>query len=149
MSNRYKILRDRQQREVNAFPFFFAFSEKQFTEGMKSFGLSAGEESKLYSLGGTGGFYRRTDHDRLHEMFDRHAEEHQTAVDGDTTGEGYIYEMFSYELANHEYTYTNDISSTLDALGLTAEDINADKRFQRGLAKAISALWQTKGGDNI
>lgn len=145
-TNRYKALRDKHQLEVNAFPFFFAFSEEQFAKGMKTLGLSPGEEGKLYRLGSTGGFYRRTEHGRLHEMFDRHAAEHQAEIDGDVTGEGYIYEMFSYELANHEYTYTNDISDTLDALDLTAEEINADERLRRGLAKAVSELRKMEEG---
>ena len=145
MPNRYKALRDRQQHEVNEFPFFFAFNEDQFSRGMKSLGLSPGEEGKLYRLGSTGGFYRRTDSGKLHEMFSRHSAEHQAAINDDTTGDGYIYEMFSYELANHEYTYTNDISSTLDALGLTPEEINSDERLRRGLVKAISELREEDG----
>ena len=32
--------------------------------------------------------------------------------------------MFSYELANHEYCITYDIEPTLDALGLTLDEIN-------------------------
>ena len=145
-TNRYQALKERQQQDVNAFPFFFAFNEGQFAEGMHSLGLSPGEEGKLYRLGSTGGFYRRTDSDRLHEMFDRHAAEMQAAVDSDATGDGFIYEMFLYELANHEFTYTNDLSDTLDALDLTSEEINADKRLQHGLRKAVAELRRTEEG---
>ena len=76
MPNRYKALRDKQQHEVNEFPFFFAFNEDQFAKGMKSLGLSPGEEGKLYRLGSTGGFYRRTDSGKLKEMFSRMPIEH-------------------------------------------------------------------------
>lgn len=33
-TNRYQEMRNRQQAEVTAFPMFFAFSNKQFEEGM-------------------------------------------------------------------------------------------------------------------
>lgn len=32
MKNHYQELRDRQQEEVNAFPMFFAFDQRQFAE---------------------------------------------------------------------------------------------------------------------
>ena len=139
-ANQYQALKEQQQQEVNAFPFFFAFSEEQFSRGMRSFGLLPDELDKIYKLGSTGGFFRRTDADRLHEMLDRHEVEMQAAVDGDASGDGFIYEMFLYELANHEYTYTNDLTDTLYALDLTAEEINADKRLQHGLRKAVAEL---------
>ena len=39
MKNHYQELRDRQQEEVNAFPMFFAFDQRQFAEGMRRLGL--------------------------------------------------------------------------------------------------------------
>ena len=64
-------------------------------------------------------------------------EEKQDAIAADLTGDGFIFDMFVYELANHEYCITYDLEDTLDALGLTAEQINADKRLTHGLNKAI------------
>ena len=40
MKNHYQELRDRQQEEVNAFPMFFAFDQRQFAEGMRRLGWS-------------------------------------------------------------------------------------------------------------
>ena len=44
--------------------------------------------------------------------------------------------MFLSELANHEYCITYDLEDTLNALGFTIEEINADKRLLHGLKKA-------------
>jgi len=140
MPNQYGVLAGKHQQEVNDFPFFFAFSEKQFAEGMASFGLSPEQTDQIYSLRGAGGFYLRSDAERLHAMFDRHHEEHQAAIAADTKGDGYIYDMFYYELANHEYGYTGEIEDTLNALGITMDDVNADKRFQRALKKAMQKI---------
>lgn len=134
--NRYSELRNRQQEEINALPIMFAFSNKQFDEGMRKLGLEPTDTDKIYSIGG-GGYIRKTDSDSLHEMINRHADEIQKEVDGDQTGEGFIYEMFLYELSNHEFGYTGDVEDTLDALDLTFEDIENSPNLKHGLKKAI------------
>jgi len=131
--NAYVEMSNRHQKEFNEFPIQFAFSNKQFEEGMAKFGLSINDTDKIYKLGGTGGFYLRTDAPRLHEIFDRHDKEMQDAIASDLNGEGFIFEMFRYELANHEYIITHDVSDTLDALGLEPDDVNKDPRLQHGL----------------
>lgn len=133
---KYLELRARQQKEVNEFPLGFAFSEKQFTEMMKQFGLKVTDTDKIYSLG-AGGYVKKSDAKAMDEMFTRHAEERQKAIDEDKTGTGYIYEMFTYELANHEYCITYDLTDTLEALDLTIEEVKKDKRLLKGLNKAL------------
>ena len=48
----------------------------------------------------------------------------------------FLYDAFNYELANHEFCYTDDISDALDALGLSWEQIKDDQRIMRILKKA-------------
>jgi hypothetical protein len=134
--NTYSELRQKQQKEVDDFPFFFAFSNKQFEEGMAEFGLEPNDTNKIYRLSDTGDYYLRSDTDRLCEMFERHIKEVQTQIDADTTGEGFIFEMFNYELANHEYVITYDITDTLNALGLELGDVQNDQRLKHGLELA-------------
>ena len=134
--NRYLELKERQQKEFSDFPMFFAFSDKQFEEGMRKFGLTVDDTDKIYKFGGTGGFYRRTDSKALIDMIERHDEEFEKAIAEDTTGDGFIFEMFDYELANHEYSYTWDIEPTLYALGLTIDQVNNNKLLLHGLNKA-------------
>ena len=64
--------------------------------------------------------------------------ERDEAIAADKTGDGYIYEMFLCELRNHEYGYTYELDDTLEALGLTYEEIEKDKRLLHGLEKAQS-----------
>ena len=70
-------------------------------------------------------------------ILNRHKREMKAAIDADTTGEGFISDMFDYELSNHEYCYTGDLTNTLQALGLTKDDINASAKLKHGLQKAI------------
>ena len=135
--NAYTKLKKKHQDEVNAFPMFFAFSQQQFDEGMKKLGLEPTDTDKIYKLGSTGGFYRKSDSEALQEMFSRHVKEEADAIASDPTGDGYIYQMFNYELANHEYGYTWDPEPTLDALGMTMEQIEKDPRLLHGWNKAV------------
>ena len=137
--NAYIDMKERHQREVDDFPLFFAFNKEQFNEGMKKFGLSPNDTKKVYRLGNTGGYYRRKDAKRLNEMFYRHAKELQDAIDGDASGDGFIFEMFNSELANHEYIVSGDVTDTLQALGITDEELSGSEQLRHGLNLAIKA----------
>jgi len=133
---KYLELKQKQQKEVNDFPFGFAFSNQQFKEMMEKFGLKETDTDKIYSIG-AGGYIRKSDSDAFDEMFKRHRKEIEDEIEKDKKGTGFIYSMFSYELANHEYCITYDIEPTLDALGLTLDEINKKENLLNGLRKAL------------
>ena len=138
--NRYAELRHRQQEEFNALPLGFAFSQKQFNEMMEGWGLDPEKDrDKILRIPG-GGYVQKKDADLLHKTRERHDAEMAAAIAEDTTGEGFIYQMFLYELDNHEYGYTRDTEDTLDALGYTAEQVLNDLRLKRGIEKAVTEI---------
>lgn len=134
--NAYQEMKDRQQKEFDAFPMGAAFSNQQFQQMMEKWGLTVNDTDKICSIGG-GCYIRKTDKEALRDLINRLNKEKQDAIAADTTGDDFIFDMFVYELANHEYCITYDLEDTLDALGLTAEQINADKRLTHSLNKAI------------
>lgn len=132
--SKYTELKSKHQAEVNAFPLGFAFNQSQFDEMMKKWGLKPTDIREILSIGG-GGYVRKDDAKAMHEMFDRHEAEHKAAMQDDE----YLFSMFNYELANHEYSYTYDLTDTLEALGLTMDEINANPRMLHMLERAIAA----------
>lgn len=132
----YTEMRDRHQKEWNDFPMFFAFNDSQFTEGMKKLGLKPSETKKIYKLGSTGGFYRKSDATALREMIDRHHAEEETAIAADIDGTGFAFEMFYHELANHEYCVTYDVTDALNALGYTMTKINNSEHLLKAFLNA-------------
>ncbi len=51
MANRYAILRKKQQEEFNKLPLGFAFSNEQFAEMMKGWGLDPDKDTdKIYRI---------------------------------------------------------------------------------------------------
>ena len=134
--NAYQEMEDRQQKEFDAFPIGAAFSNQQFQQMMEKWSLTVNDTDKICSIGG-GCYIRKTDKEALCALINRLNNEKENAIAADLTGDGFIFDMFVYELANHEYCITYDLEDTLDALGLTAEQINADKRLTHGLNKAI------------
>ena len=137
--NRYMELRQRQQAEFNAFPMQYAFSARQFAEGMAALGLTPEDTDKIYKAPG-GGFYRREDSQRLKDMMDRFDRELAEALAADETGEGFAYEMFLFELENHEFCYTRDVEETLNDLGYTEAQVLSDPRLKRGIEKAVTEI---------
>lgn len=140
--NEYQKLRDRQQQEFNALPLGFAFSNKQFREMMQEWGLDPEKDTDKICSIGYGGFVQKKDADLLHTTTARHEAELSVAIEADKTGDGFICDMFRTELDDHEYSYTMDLSDTLDALGYTAAAINADKRLLHGLERACAAILE-------
>jgi hypothetical protein len=134
----YAAQRARHQSDVDNFPMFFAFNNKQFAEGMAKFGLTPDDTDKIYSLGMASGYYLKTDAEKLHEMFDRHAEELESAMkDPD-----FAKSAFRWELNNHEYCITHDISDTLDSLGLTEEEVANSEILKTALINAKKQYWE-------
>jgi hypothetical protein len=103
---------------------------------MRKFGFEPNDLDKIGTLG-HGAYFRQTDKDRLIKMLLRHETEMQDAIDGDSTGEGFVFDMFSYELWNHEFSYTNNVSDALAALGMTENEVNASEKLRHGLKLAI------------
>ena len=119
---------------------FFAFSDKQFEEGMKKIG--AKDSSELYKLG-CGGFYKKTDSEKIHQMYvDMEANEAKALEEG---GEEYAYQMFACELADHEFDYTMEIEDTLDALAYEPEEIGKNPVLYAGLERALQKYGVTPG----
>ena len=138
--NPYVEMKNRHQQEVNDFPMVFAFNEQQFAKAMNKLGLNPEDTHLIYRFGDTGGFYLRSDADKLKAMLDRHQHERDEAIASDKKSKGYIYQMFRLELENHEYDYTEDLEDTLAAVGLTIDAIEGNKALKRGLDLAIKSI---------
>lgn len=140
--NEYQKIRERQQKEFDSFPLGFAFSNDQFERMMKNWGLDAKNDSDLKKIVHieSGAFVQKKDLDRFHDMINRQEDELQAAISADKTGEGFIREMFDYELRNHEYGYTGSVEDTLDCLGYTWKDIEKDSCLRHGLELAAHQI---------
>ncbi len=137
----YKEMKDRHQAEVNALPLAFAFSRDQYREKLAAWNITE-EEAKAGAIVGigNGGFIRSSDKDLVIGTLERIHDEEQAAIAADTTGDGYIYEMFLYELNNHEYSYTGDVDETLNALGISWEEMADKPALLNGLNKALKTI---------
>lgn len=142
----YEQMKERHNKEVNAFPQFYAFSEKQFAEGMARLGLDPSDTHLVCKA--DLGIIRKSDQTAYDEMWDRVDRETKEAIENDPTGDGFIYEMFLYELKNHEFCVTFSLESTLGALGLSHEQVHNSGPLHHGLSKAIRAekKWAVKNG---
>ena len=98
----YLTLKARHQKEVDALPIFFAFSNSQFDEGCKKYGVTD-PAKELYKLGG-GGFYRKADSGLIRDTFTRHAAEKKAAMNN----EEYAISAYIYEAGNHEFHINMD-----------------------------------------
>ena len=137
----YKAMKERHQSEINALPVVFTFSRDQYRETLAAWKITE-EEAKAGAILeiGDGGIIRASDKDLVIKTLKRIADEKAAAIAADKDGTGYIYEMFLYELQNHEFSYTQEIDDTLTALEISEEDINSNKALKAGLMAAIDKI---------
>ncbi len=107
----YEQMHARHMDEINAFPIGWAFSREQLEMEKKRLGVSS--DSELCAIQVNGGFVRKADAERYVDMTIRQIEEQAAAMKDYDFALG----AFVAELANHEYGYTRDPRSTIEALG--------------------------------
>lgn len=107
---------------------------------MKKLGLSADKKKDLVRLGNTGGFILKARAKDYRDLAEAIQKETQEAIDNPETGELFATDMFLYELANHEYAYTKDITDTLDALGYDLEEIEKSPVLKKVLHTACMKI---------
>lgn len=142
--NTYAEMKKRHQEEVNALPIYWAFTEERFDEVLKELGLTKNDTDKLCNTFG-GGLCLAKDAQMIADTLARNFKEVEDAIQADETGDGFIKDMFLYELRDHEYTYTCEVEETVEACGFTMEQIENDERLLHGLEAAAKKLREAEG----
>ncbi len=118
----YRALKIRHQQSIENFEgIFYAFTDKQFKEGLKKLNLSEGEENKLLKFG-SGSFILKDRKKDLEDLLLSNKKE----IRENLKDEKLLLDALRYELSNHEYSYSGNIYPALDALSLKLEDIPSE-----------------------
>ena len=145
MNNPYLEMRDRQQKAVNDYLSkyaFFAFNERQFSEGLEKLKIDESDAPSLICGIGCGGYVLKSHSAGLWELLESNKKELRDAWEDPDTGEDFAYKMLRYELDNHEFCITYDEEETLDALGLTWDDVKACANLAHGLRRATREILE-------
>ena len=134
--NKYKELRDRQRKEYEAIPKAFVFTNEDFPKAMKALGLKPDEFDKVATIG-YGCLMRKESAAEFEGLSKKHRQEFFNEISEDTSGDGFIYDMFVYELAKHDFCVSYDSTDALDALGFTLEYVFLDNALRHGYTKAV------------
>lgn len=132
---KYEELKAKHQQEVNNLPIYFAFGQRQINEVIEKLGFKDEEELKknVFTIG-AGSIILNKDKDKVLNTFLEHDKEMIKAFENDD----FLLSAFEYELANHEYIITYDITDTLRALGIKLIEYQENKRFQEIMQQAIT-----------
>jgi len=122
---KYFELKQKQQKKVDNFNLGFCFSQPQFEDMMKKWNLTPNDTDKIVSIG-FGGYCLKTEINDFINLMKNNDNELKEFLKNDKN----LKDALIYELANHEYCITFDASPTLEALGLTIDDLK-DKRINK------------------
>lgn len=143
--NSYEKLSKENQERYNRFAdtdnnIVCFFSDKQFQEVLEKTGLTEDQFADSYYHLTAGAYVRKDKLEELNKLWDENEKAIEKAIENDPDGKHFVKDMFSYEMANHEYGYTRDLSDTLDALGYTTDEINKNPKLLNGLNAAINDI---------
>jgi hypothetical protein len=123
--NLYSEFKTRAEKRISDFDhLFFAFSKQQFDEGMKRIGLDP-QFPSLVTCVNNCGFVDKTYLGKWENINRITLEELERGMNDDA----FLYDAFLYELGNHEFIITYDLSDTLDVFGLTMETMTEQQRI--------------------
>lgn len=128
LSESYSEMVARHKDEFKFFPVMCAVSKSQFDTGMRNLGLKPTDTDKILCVC-RNCFIRKADEKAFEMMNLRQHLETEVAQHADLTGEGFLLQMFRYELAEADYGYTRDAGPALKTLHTTMESIRCDERM--------------------
>ena len=128
MNNLYVEFKERKQEKINNFDMFFAFDNKQLENGLEKLNVNKNE---IVSIG-MNGFIRKSDVQKFKNMLNNFKEEHKKNIKNDD----YVYHMFKYEMANHEYIITYDDEEILEVCNVNENQFIEDERMKSIYVKA-------------
>lgn len=123
----YKEYREKNEKELNALPIFWAYSREQLEKEMNKRGLTIKDTDKLYRFG-NGGFYLKTDADTVRAYFNKPDELPTLMKDYD-----FAFDAILYEMNNHEYAINWqadwDVCSVFGKVDYTEGDDELEQYF--------------------
>ena len=131
----YKQYKENRQNDFNKLPIYWAFGEQQFKELLQKLNLKDTPEDlkKLIRIVG-GGLMLKTDLHLLKEHYQTYSSD--TLIFWLTHNFKFAYDALFYEMNNHEYYYTYEITDTLQSLGLSFEDIEKNAYLKLAYLRA-------------
>lgn len=143
--NCYEKLKHELQERYNQFAstdnnIVCFFSKEQFNKVLEKTGLTEDEFVDKYCHLMSGAYVRKDKSEELDKLWKTNEQSIEDAINNDPDGKHFVKDMFSYEMSNHEYSYTRDLTDTLDALGYSADEINNNPKLQAGLQAALDEV---------
>ena len=131
---KYLEIKEKQKKEIESLPIYFAFGNKQLEEKVKELGFKNVDEMLENVTGiGAGGFVLVKDYDKVMNTFTKQREELKNLIDND---DEFVIDAFEYELGNHEFVITYDITETLNSLNIKYDMYKENERLQDLMEKA-------------
>lgn len=132
----YQEYKAKRQKEFDELPIFFAFSNAQFKEQMEKRGLTENDLDKIYKLG-RGGFYLRTDAEKVKAFFNREDELPKLMNNHKFAVSAFYYEMNNHEYAINYYQGDWDVLNCFSDKELEFDDNKDYKDYLKEMGKTI------------
>jgi hypothetical protein len=107
----YQEYREKRQKEFDALPIFYAYSNKQLEEELAVRGLTMNDLKQVGRIKGIGGFFLLKDRPIIAEYFNKPDELVELMKDTEFAVQAFLYEMDNHEYAINYYQGDYDVCS--------------------------------------
>lgn len=133
---KYIEFKEKNQKEINNLPIYWAFGQSQLEEVAHELNFKSADEMIPHVKGiGYGGFCKEEDYHNIIDTFKRQDENLSDLLHNDFD---FLVDALEYELGNHEYVITYDISDALNSLGISLKEYDNSPELQKAMKLAKS-----------
>lgn len=144
MRKNYQDFKERNSKDFNKFISkycFFAYSNKQFQEGLEKVGIPSNTETKdlkkyIVRLDSVGGYLLK-DHETEYDKICRKLLKVERKYLNNFKN---LYSALLYEMYNHECGYTWNFTDCLSPLGFSRKDLKTNKQLLKAFRKAKQSV---------
>ena len=118
--NNYIEFKKEEEKEISLLPIYWAFDKEQLKDVYKKLNIIDDEDFKNKCMNYCGGFILKSDKELINDTLKNLDKKLKFNLDND---DEFLQNAFEYELSNHEYIVTGELSDVLNALGMNCDDL--------------------------
>lgn len=141
---KYTDWNKRKEEAMKELPYIkFAFGKEQIAKVFSDWGLKYPDDiDKVDSFYGAGDIILKEDVPKYKQWYKDTNEKLDKEFDESMKDKEFVKDMFIYELGNHEWQISGDDWDTLDACGLSEEEVENDDFLREIWAESKKEYWK-------
>lgn len=134
--NKYQEMKQRHNEIIDNLPIVYVGNKADYEKMLAEYHVTSKNVGSKLTRVSVHGYCFNQNADMIRRAFDQMESELDSEIEYDSDGTGFIRDMFCFELCEHDYGYTRDLSEALEYLGYSPDAIMSSPALLNGLKLA-------------